>query len=377
MTIAALPEPLEKEIAYPGTFVDAYGNRVTLRPDDYAKALAGTRQLIEAGFKIRGFTSHFTDDSKDVVGTWLCLYLLSSGRLRGVFQPRTEEMRQLALGLDTSVVIEEDVQLPDGVVVPMAITRVDVVPQGAVVGTEPFAEFVRSRPAAVALSRRVLLAAACEEKSMKGSMMRALAAALGMDVAGELNEEAVEKAVIDSLGLADATDDEKEQALSRAFAKAFMQEGEDEGEPSDASMSDEPAPAPENQDPPAPKAEGDAAMSALSKRIAKLEDDKVAALVAPLKTEEKKKVMSRFSALRSAAGFDMAFDVASDLVGAMTRSDPITTALSSAAGGSRGTATDTPRRTNQKPEDAKQAEVKTKLVAAMQRALGTKTQAQA
>lgn len=371
MTIVALPEPLEKEIAYPGTFVDAYGNRVTLRPDDYSKALAGTRQLIDAGFKIRGFTSHFTDDSKDVVGTWHCLYLLPSGRLRGVFQPRTEEMRQLALGLDTSVVIEEDVQLPNGVVVPMAITRVDIVPQGAVVGTEPFAEFVRSRSAAVALSRRVLLAAACEEKSMKGSMMRALAAALGMDVAGELNEEAVEKAVIDSLGLADATDEEKDQALSRAFAKAFAQEGEGEDE---ASMSDEAPPAPESQE--APKSES-AEMSALSKRIAKLEDDKVAALVAPLKTEEKKRVMSRFSALRSAAGFDMAFDVAADLVGAMTKSDPITTALSSAAGGSRGTAADTPRRTNQKPEDAKHEEVKTKLVAAMQRRLGTPAQAKA
>lgn len=139
-------------------------------------------------------------------------------------------------------------------------------------------------------------------------------------------------------------------------------------------MSEEAPPAPENQE--APKAES-AEMSALSKRIAKLEDDKVAALVAPLKAEARKKVMSRFASIRAAAGFDMAFDVASDLVGAMSQSDPISAALSNAAGGSRGTATDTPRRANQKPEDAKQAEVTKKLVAAMQRKLGTPTQAQA
>lgn len=375
MTIAALPEPLEKEIAYPGTFVDAYGNRVKVTRELCAQALEGTRQLIEAGFKIRGFTSHFTDDSKDVVGTWPCLYLLEKGSLRGVIQPRNEEMRQLALGLDTSMVIEEDVQLPNGVVVPIAITRVDIVPQGAIVGTEPFAEFVRSRPAAVALSRRVLLAAACEEKSMKGSMMRALAAALGMDVAGELNEEVIEKAVVDQLGLAEASDEEKEQALAKAFGKAFM-EGMPEESEEPASMSDEaPAPA-DNQEAAAPKGEN-AEMSALSRRIAKLEDDKVTSLVAGLKAEDKKRVMSRFSAIRAASDFDLAYDTVSDLVSAMTKTDPVTAALSNAAGGSRGTAADTPRRTNTRGKDAQEEEAKKRLIAAMQRRLGSQPQAQA
>jgi hypothetical protein len=132
-------KPLCKEVAFTGNFVDCEGRKVTLTEELLGQAIEGTRQLLDAGFNIRGYSSHFTDDSKDVMGTWLGLW--QEGRsIKGVFEPIDDEVGNRARHLDTSMVVEEAIDIGNGVIVPMAITRVDLVGQGAVVGTEGFRE---------------------------------------------------------------------------------------------------------------------------------------------------------------------------------------------------------------------------------------------
>jgi len=136
-------EPLQKEVAYPGQFIDAFGQQVDLTPELLSKALKDTQLLQQHGFRIAAYTSHFTVDSADCVGYWPKLFQDDKSHLHAVLEPVSEEMRKLAMPLDTSMVLEEGVEMgtKDGVIkVDMAITRIDVVPQGAVVGTEKFRE---------------------------------------------------------------------------------------------------------------------------------------------------------------------------------------------------------------------------------------------
>lgn len=333
------PKPLRKQIAYAGRFVDVSGQEVELTPERFREAVRGSQRLIEAGFKIRGFTSHFTDDSRDVLGTWTSLWA-AGANLGGVFQPHSEEARQLALDLDSSMVLEEDVALPNGEVVPLAITRVDIVPQGAVVGASRFEEFRRyvagGRPSAALSSRRVLLSAAAKEErsDMKPELMKALAAALGMDVAGEIEESQLVEMLDEKLELQDGED--RQEAYARAFGRMFADESECKSE----MQTDEAEDKVEMQDeaPEPVKAE----MSAMRAEIRSLQDDKANAVLAGIDGNERKRLFSRFSTLREKAGFDLAFETLSDLVGAQQKADPVSTKLSGFAG--RGASVATPRK---------------------------------
>lgn len=330
--------PLRKQVAYAGRFVDATGQKVELTPERFRDAVRGSQRLLDAGFKIRGFTSHFTDDSRDVLGTWTGLWAAGDS-LGGIFEPHSEEARQLALDLDSSMVLEEDVQLPSGEVIPLAITRIDIVPQGAVFGTSRFEEFARyvakGRPLAALSSRRVLIQAAMKEKepAMKPELTKALAAALGMDVAGEIDESQLVEMLDEKLELQDGED--REEALARAFARAFA-------DPSSESEEKMACDAPAKSEMQTEDPEAKAQMSALRAEVRQLQDDKANAMLATVDAKDRKRLFSRFTALRDKAGPELAFETLSDLVGAQAKADPVGAKLSSLAG--RGAAVTTPRK---------------------------------
>jgi transcriptional regulator with XRE-family HTH domain len=133
-----------KEIAYVGKFTTMHGDQIDLTIDLLAQAVEGSKALMSNGFNIRAFLDHEATSSKDVAGTWMALWLTGS-KLFGLVQAHGENMADKIEPLDTSLVLEEDVHVRDDLVVPFAITRVDVVPQGAVTGTEPFARLARGK----------------------------------------------------------------------------------------------------------------------------------------------------------------------------------------------------------------------------------------
>jgi len=145
--LSAMSPPLLKEVAFPGKFIDALSQEVKLTKESLQDVVLGTLKLMAAGLRIPCFSSHFTDDSKELLGYWSKVFMNGSS-LNGLFDALNQSSRELVEQIDSSMVVEENVTFGTrwGVLtVPIAITRIDAVPQGAIVGTKGFQEsFSRS-----------------------------------------------------------------------------------------------------------------------------------------------------------------------------------------------------------------------------------------
>lgn len=138
---------LEKEILKPGRYVDQNGTEIILTVENIAAFLEGSEQLLANQFRINGFPDHETVNSKERLGRWVKFWQDENGSGRGLFDPKDEEARKLALENDASAVLWEGFDLGEEQI-DFCMPRIDIVPQGAVIGTEPF------KPSALKLSSR-------------------------------------------------------------------------------------------------------------------------------------------------------------------------------------------------------------------------------
>lgn len=341
------PRPLVKELAFPGTFTDALGRRVTFSPELLRQAVEGTQTIQGLGFQVRGYSSHFTDDSSDVMGKWPSVYLDHRGHPFGIFQPMTEADRDRALELDASVFLEKDVEV-GGITVPYAFTRIDIVGQGAIVGTDKFREafsrYIDRRKLVGAFSTGGVVAAAPQ---LKETEMRALGMAMGL-------EDQTTKTLLDNLfvknvlGLQEsATDEQILEAMTNVAEKgaqapeepaegdAAMGEGSEEEKTAyEAAMGDDAPPADEPPAEPEEKKEEPAAAgveavvneelaSALA-TIAEMQEEKVAGLfsASSLGDEDKAAVLSLYRKLRKGSGHEAAFEAAESKVAMLSKAVP-------------------------------------------------------
>lgn len=339
-----MPRPLLKEIARPGTFTDAVGTTITFTPEDLGDLVQGSAQLMDAGFRVQGYTSHFTDDSRDVLGTWLDLSLDDRGCIMGVFQPFTEEARTLAMRLDTSMVAEEEIHIADGVSVPRGITRVDIVPQGAIVGTASFVALARKK------GRRFFgfgssispEAPKEEEKHVANEpsmLMSVLAKATGMAEGSSFED--IEAHLTESLQLLGMAEDEGMEAMANVFAKAFMPDTPEEyPEPK------------EEAKPMSSETDADAEeRGAMAAEISDLQEDKFEGLFSDeMPDKDKKEIKAQFSSLRkSGVAFSVAYGISKSQVALLSRAlrvSPINAAPPANA--------QVAARKSQSPDDAKE-----------------------
>jgi len=313
-------KPLYKEVAFTGNFVDVEGREVELTEALFQQAVTGTAELMDAGFNIRGYSSHFTSDSKDVMGTWSVIEE-GSGKINGIFQAIDNDNRNRAKQLDTSMVIEEDIDIGNGRIIPVALTRIDIVGQGAIVGTQSFREmfsrFQTKRNKATDFSSKRCLHSVAPKgpKMAKLSIGRGLAKALGLAIDEDVGEEVLEEMVVEKLGLSETPADEREAAMSLALSKAFMVEEEEEEE-KDEEKKAELAKEDDPEDPDEYKkfinmAEEDkkkSEMSKLQRRVASLEDDKIDGLLQTVPEEKRAGIKKQFGRFRAKAGFDLALE---------------------------------------------------------------------
>ena len=358
-------KPLHKEIAFTGKFVDCEGREVNLTPELFDNAVSGSQNIMDAGFSVRGYSSHFTDDSKDIMGTWRMLW--SEGKsIKAVFEAIDEESRNRAKHLDTSMVVEENIDLGNGVIVPIAITRIDIVGQGAVVGTEKFKEmfsrFEAGRQRAAALSsRRCLISQSVAPQpkgpKMKLSLKRGLARALGLAVDGEADETVIEAMIEETLGIKDMDDDGKEAEMSRALSRHFSTEDKEPEAELEAEDGDKKAEMMAGSD--EKTAEMSAQLSRQQKEIDSLQDDKVDGLLQSVPAEKRESIKAQFSRIRKVGGFDVALETVNSLVDAYRESAPVS-ALSQFRN-------QNPTRVADRPKTSKQPQGENILVACARR----------
>lgn len=278
---------LRKELVYPSSFLDQDGRLFEVDADEIRELVKDTNELMATGFKVRGHTSHDTNDSRDVLGTWERFEVDEDGHLWGDFRPRNEESKQLAEDLDTSIVVNADISLPGGKTHPQAITRVDIVPQGAAFGTRGWIELARMR------------ARTTQEKTMS-KLQRALARALGMEDS-EPSMEDLEAAVIDALDLTGSEDESMVEQMSRAMKfRGSTEDPEPEAE-MEAGGEDKKA---EMEDP--ASTTEDETIRRMQSEIDALQDEKVESMLEEVPAEERKELARLFNATRKAAGFKLA-----------------------------------------------------------------------
>jgi hypothetical protein len=223
---------LLKEVARVGRYVDQDGKPVLLTHALLTRAVEGTAHLYGEGFHVRAFLGHDTDHPGDIVGTWHGLrFLPDTGSLWGVVEAHGDERAEIIAPLDTSIVLETGVPLPGGASAPCAITRIDVVDQGAVMGTAPFARLRAGRHKMgiiKALARLANLGDDATIDQVDEALMR-LSSEGGAPVVGDIVEE-----VRDALmSYADAPADDTE-APAREETGMQAPEGSDDDEEDNA-----------------------------------------------------------------------------------------------------------------------------------------------
>lgn len=185
---------LLKEVAREGAFTDQDGQQVTLDRPLLEAAVRGTDFLMAHGFSVRCFLGHDTVHPTDIRGTWRGIAYYPERRgVWAVLEAHGDDAAAELEPLDTSIVLEVDVALPNGRSAPCAITRIDAVDQGAVVGTAPFARlragrYTMTTPIIRALARLSNLDDAATIEQVDEALMR-LAAEGGPDAVDAIAEE--------------------------------------------------------------------------------------------------------------------------------------------------------------------------------------------
>lgn len=315
-------KPLLKQVARPGRFTNyADGQLFDLTPAQLAAAVKGSNALIQDGFNVRAFPSHDANDSLSVLGDWLGFAVAEDGSAYGTFLPRSEAARQTVAGMDVSIVMEEQVTGRTATQ-PLAFTRVDVVPQGAIVGLAPFIQLSHTA------QKRVFIGGCTMPKVTP--LSRALAQKVGL--ADDTPMDMIEQHLMQALQIAEMAEDEQMAALA-----AFMSPEQPDAEPSvDASSAEQSSAAADT--PSLPEEEKDPEMQALQgmpgfaklaqqlqaqrSAIAALQQDKLAALVASLPSTEKQNVLALAKRIAKGSGFDVAFEAAQAHVAAFSRALP-------------------------------------------------------
>jgi len=174
---------LEKEILRPGRYVDQDGQELFLTTESIRAYVNGTQELISQSFRVNAFPDHETSNSKDRQGRWIKVWQDDRGCARGWFLPASQRAEKLALENDSSAVLVDDFDL-GSFKVKAAMPRIDIVPQGAVIGTESFKP-VGLKLAANQRAGRVRALACKKEKTMKSRLAALLSLAMGGDMVDE------------------------------------------------------------------------------------------------------------------------------------------------------------------------------------------------
>ena len=356
-------KPLEKEIAYPGKFSDALRREVDLTPDVLEEALGGTLSLMAEGYRVPAFSEHFTTNTNDLLGYWTKLWIDDKGSLKGLFEALDEDIRERVKKLDSSLIIQDKVQFgtrSNGLLeVPSAITRVDIVPQGAAVGTERFREafamtfgspsLVQSETAMIYMAKGAPEMKGDEKKKEEtsGGLMAMLATAFGLD-GQAVSEEILEKLFVNQvLGSPEDVPGALEQLVKHGAAAMSAYSAEDVAEVVE-DLADGAAMGGDNgADAKTPAALMPA--EPVDEEKAMLREAAMSGLLATpgLDDEDRESIKDLFGQIKESSGFVMAFTAAKRLV-AFRAKDPAVVALNSAK--PAVAARPAQRKVNNKPE---------------------------
>jgi len=134
---------LRKEILRPGRFIDRSGLELVVTPEDIQSYAAGTAQLQAMGHEVVAYPSHVSESSEDVLGVWgvpVVEVVDGEPRLFAELTPEPDlkpsEVERIKRR-QVSCVTWENYPTEAGSI-PRAITRIDIVPSGAVMGLAPF-----------------------------------------------------------------------------------------------------------------------------------------------------------------------------------------------------------------------------------------------
>jgi antitoxin component HigA of HigAB toxin-antitoxin module len=209
-------KPLFKEIGFPVRTVDATGKPVELTAELLKKAIQNTKYLRTLNFHVNCYDGHFKYENKDIKGEWTDVTWIDD-KAYGVVIPRDQEAREYIKKHDTSMVIEFDVNI-NGEVIDMAITRIDIVGQGAIVGTGNFQEpedfqfknYLNSVSQAFGRTPGAVYFCYSNNKGKQSMLLQLMAKALGLPA--ESTEDAVLAAMYDKMSI-DATQEEDERVM--------------------------------------------------------------------------------------------------------------------------------------------------------------------
>ncbi|MDF1667835.1 MAG: hypothetical protein P1V97_39220, partial [Planctomycetota bacterium] len=276
-------ELLQKEILKVGRYVDQNGQEIILTVENIAAFLEGSEQLLVNHFRINGFPDHETVNSKERLGRWVKFWQDENGSGRGLFDPKDEKARKLALENDASAVLWEGFDLGEEQI-DFCMPRIDIVPQGAVIGTEPF------KPAGLMLSANTKKGRARVLSSIKEYPMKSrLAKLLSQKLMGEAveDEDSIVQVLKDHLmtsrGLTsegiEFGDDDLSEALVEMLSAKLMPEG------ADADEGDESDEAPEDDEAESEEGEEEEALQASAKLSGSRSSGKESRMVAALQSQ--------------------------------------------------------------------------------------------
>lgn len=170
---------LEKEILKPGVYVDEDGVEFEITEEEIRGYVEGTQKLLDIEFRVNGFPDHQSNSSTSKLGRWRKTWIDDQGCALGYFEPKNAEAEEIALDNDCSAVLVDGLNLGQ-VKIPRAMPRIDIVPQGAVLGLKPF-----RRVAALAAGMNAERVRRCARKekrcTVKSRLAKLLAKCLGMD----------------------------------------------------------------------------------------------------------------------------------------------------------------------------------------------------
>lgn len=373
--------PQLRMAAKPGTYTNYLtGEPVDLTPEILAQAVAGSQALMAQGFNVRSFIDHEANDVLSVLADVQAIEVDDSGVVWTIMQPRDAKSEAAMEGMDVSVIIDENVEGADGFIAPLAITRIDTVPQAAIVGMP--------RPVKLARKSTPLFAGSAapkkaekpkmedEKKAEPNMLMKALARGVGL--AEGATAEEIQAHLLQANALLEASADEQMQGLANFMAKLSEQAPAAAPEKPTGAMADEPTADDaetamadmmnvsdeEIAKLPAPMARMARTLKAQGATLNKLRAERLQNAVVGLAKTEAEAVIALARKIERKSGFELALTVAETQAAALKRAQP-STAFAGSRVAERPAA---PARAADKAKDAEADKMSNLIALAAQRA---------
>lgn len=330
---------LVKRLLKPGVYTGQDGKTHSIDAAEVQRIYDDTMRLKALGWGFFGWPDHERYSTDEILGEWLNYWLDDAGELYGLFEAWTPEAYERALKTDASIFVPGGFRLGSETFED-AITRVDIVSNGAVYDAGPFLpadEFFSSQPEKLAklaaaspqpqiTGRRLSLSALTTPESpteaelMKSKVMRAFARAFNYEMPEDpetFDADDFDEQVMKAMQVEGEVDEEALVEMLSAKLFALPSEGEAVEEtppsieaPQDASKS--------MQTPPSEVKEVEEEL------LEGMIDEAIGGMSCPVDPEDVQSVRAMFAAQRPAAGFRKAFAAArrqADLVGRAARAE--------------------------------------------------------